>query len=234
VARLGLAENCVSTSESTLNRRECGGLKSLFASTTCDALVREVRKNRRLRAIPVREERDSIVMIRMGVIRPSPNAVQKHAVCVGSVLRTADGPLGFVFSPSENPKHLCGSDGALAGIGDVHKGFWRSLYRVNFLTLALTWPWDHQTIRILVSMSRRPSVPLVGSNRFRRYLRCRSYCSATRRRSFQHQRSGTKTRRQLVNRTSSDLRIEQICRYRNSPWQRKKQIDPSYTKNVER
>ena len=118
--------------------------------------------------------------------------------CVGKLFSVRLG----LFLAIGKPKHLCGSDRRSLESGHPQR-FLAFRYKVNFLTLALTWPWDHQ----LSEFSYAGAVGLCAlsrSNRFRRYLRCKGYCSATRRRSFQHQWSGTKTRRQLVNRTSSD------------------------------
>lgn len=48
-----------------------------------------------------------------------------------------------LFLAIGKPEHLCGSDRRSLESGHPQR-FLAFLYKVNFLTLALTWPWDHQ------------------------------------------------------------------------------------------
>jgi len=168
--------------------------------------------------MPVREERQHS-NDKDGRYPPSPNAVQNmpFAWAAFSDRRSPAGrpnapfvvflSVGVCFSPSENPNIAGGSDGARWN-RDVHKGFWRSStelisYARPSLGLGII---NYQNSRIHEPSA---SVPLVGRNRFRRYLRCRSYCSATRRRSFQHPKVGNENSPTTGKSYKLRLRIEQ-------------------------
>jgi len=128
-------------------------LKSLFASTRAMHWFARSGKPP-LESMPVREERQHS-NDKDGRYPPSPNAVQNMpfawAAFFGPPISCSTSQCPFrcfsvrwgLFLAIGKPKHLFGSDGRSLESGRPQR-FLAFLYRVNFLTLALTWPWDHQ------------------------------------------------------------------------------------------